>query len=465
MDAQRKPNLRVVQNIAGINPPHSLEAEAAVLSAMMLKPGTCAVCRHLLGVDGKKFFSPENAMIYEAIISLDDEGKKVDAVTVYSVLRDRLPGDETRLRQLLGHIAHVVDATPAVAHVLDHAEIVARTSQRREAIKLLQAHVVEAYTGESTTNDEWMARVVADVEKIAGSVESDKMLEIDSAVREEIDAAHGARLTSLPVDRVLTGIQKLDEATGGQHAGEWTLLKGPTSGGKTALAISIALRTATTLDAAGVPQGVLMFSCEMRKAHYLRRLAQQLSRVENRKFRTGTLDADETRRMMDALIQIQAMPLLISSPHDQAHDLTLTRMRALIQRATHVLESRGIPLRLIVLDHIGLMVSESTNRFEKENEALQKRARALNTMTGRLAPRASWLILSQMNADGAAFGSKDLQFSAPNVWRCDIDKKRTSLMRDDLYEAKITIEKQREGETNQIFHCWFDGRITQWVGQ
>ena len=86
-------------------------------------------------------------------------------------------------------------------------------------------------------------------------------------------------------------------------------------------------------------------------------------------------------------------------------------------------------------------------------------------MTGRIAPDATWLVLSQMNGDGAAFGARDIEFSAPNIWRCEIDKKKTSLMNDHLFEAKITIEKQREGDTNHVFHCWFDGRITQWSGE
>lgn len=92
------------------------EAEAAVLSALMLAPERLPAVREILS--GEHFYADANRRVYETIVSLADAGRAIDTVSVAGHLRDR-----GRLDQVGGipYLAQLVDATPAVAHVVDHA--------------------------------------------------------------------------------------------------------------------------------------------------------------------------------------------------------------------------------------------------------------------------------------------------------------------------------------------------------
>src|SRR5580698_4593920 len=105
--------------VNGRVPPHDLDAEAAVLSAVLLSRD--ALDRVLEILKPEHFYSDANGRIYEAALALASAGKPVDHVQIASYLRDR-----ERLAQVGGpsYIAQLADATPAVAHVGAHAQVV-----------------------------------------------------------------------------------------------------------------------------------------------------------------------------------------------------------------------------------------------------------------------------------------------------------------------------------------------------
>lgn len=135
--------------IAGRPPPHDLDAEAAVLSTLLLD------VRRLGQVQLRPadFYSEANGRIYAAIHELAADGKPVDTVIVAGLLADR-----GRLASIGGgaYLAQIVDATPAVANVAAHAERVATMALRRRIID--QAHRIAA-EGYDQVPDGWEAEV------------------------------------------------------------------------------------------------------------------------------------------------------------------------------------------------------------------------------------------------------------------------------------------------------------------
>src|SRR5580700_10057727 len=99
-------------SVAGRVPPHDLDAEAAVLSAILLSRE--ALDRVLEILKPEHFYSDANGRIYEAATALALAGTPIDIVSVASYLRDR-----ERLAQVGGpsYLAQLADSTPAVAHV------------------------------------------------------------------------------------------------------------------------------------------------------------------------------------------------------------------------------------------------------------------------------------------------------------------------------------------------------------
>jgi replicative DNA helicase len=100
-------------------PPNDLDAEAAVLSAILLCREAVARVRDILRPE--HFYSDANGRIFEVVLDLTAKGQPVDTVLVASALRDRGRFTEVGGASYLGQLA---DATPAVAHVEAHAQII-----------------------------------------------------------------------------------------------------------------------------------------------------------------------------------------------------------------------------------------------------------------------------------------------------------------------------------------------------
>ena len=98
--------------VAGRIPPHDLDAEAAVLSAILLERDALDKCSRCCKPE--HFYSDANRRIYEVAVELPSQGTPIDIVSVAGMLRDR-----ERLAQVGGsaYLAQLVDATPSVAHV------------------------------------------------------------------------------------------------------------------------------------------------------------------------------------------------------------------------------------------------------------------------------------------------------------------------------------------------------------
>lgn len=137
----------------GLVPPNDLDAEAAVLSAIMLDP---AALSKLSGLRPADFFSDANRLIFAACLELAATDIPIDVVSVVSRLRD--DGHD----QVVGgarYLAQLVDATPAVAHVEHHAAIVREKAHLRRVIAVSQHVAARGYEGEDASG--MLAELVA----------------------------------------------------------------------------------------------------------------------------------------------------------------------------------------------------------------------------------------------------------------------------------------------------------------
>jgi len=150
--------------VNGRVPPQNLDAEAAVLSAILLSRE--ALDRVLGILKPEHFYSDANGRIYEVAQELASAGRPVDIVVVASVLRDR-----DRLAQIggPGYLAQLADATPAVAHVEAHAQIIFDKWRLRSSIATHQHIAAQGY-GDVGDVDEFLddaAHAVVDQQRDA----------------------------------------------------------------------------------------------------------------------------------------------------------------------------------------------------------------------------------------------------------------------------------------------------------
>jgi replicative DNA helicase len=220
-------------------PPHDLDAEAAVLSAILLKQEALDQVAELLRPE--HFYSEANGKIYEATIELIRQGSPVDTVQVASYLRDR-----ERLAQIGGvaYLAQIVDATPAVAHVQAHARTVREKWRLRRLIAECQRVAAEGY-GDVGMVQEFIDGAEQAVYELARTPEASSVQPIAQVLRvafEQISKAaeRGDRITGVP-----SGYAKFDEKTAGLHAGDLMIIAARPGMGKTSCPAHKIAATAT----------------------------------------------------------------------------------------------------------------------------------------------------------------------------------------------------------------------------
>src|SRR5215211_4410249 len=112
-------------------PPHNLEAEEAVLGAVLTAGRLLAeVAGQLEEAD---FYRPAHRAVWRAILRLADHGQPTDPVTVLGELDDS--GELADVGG--GSFLHtLVEAVPTVANASRYARLVAETARRRRVIDL-----------------------------------------------------------------------------------------------------------------------------------------------------------------------------------------------------------------------------------------------------------------------------------------------------------------------------------------
>jgi len=243
---------------------------------------------------------------------------------------------------------------------------------------------------------------------------------------------------------ISTGFSKLDEMTGGLHAGELVILAARPSMGKTALALNIAHHVASKLQ-----ETVAVFSLEMSQESLLTRLLCAAARVDSHHFRIGYLSAEERRRLTAAASQLVECPLFI----DDTAGANLMDMHAKLRRL-----AQERKLGLVVVDYLQLM--SGRGRFENRNQEISTISRGMKLLAKEL--NVPLLVLSQLSrAPETRQGDHRPQLSdlresgsieqdadlVAFIFREEVYKRD----RDDLRGlAELLVAKQRNGPIGKV---------------
>lgn len=376
-------------------PPCDLDAEAAMLSAMLLDGAAVDVVRDHAAPDD--CYSDANRRIFQAILEVLEHSTTADIVTVAGWLRA-----EGRLEQIGGakYLAQIADTTPAIAHVAAHAELVRKTAVQRRALADLQVLIADAYAHPGRVG-EWLEElertVFAVVDGQRTRLTGEAMAELVASEYADIGRAARGEITGGRT----TGFDKLDELTGGFVEGDLWYLAGRPGMGKTALAYGMARSALLPPEDVEPDAFGVFFSLEMTRKQVGQRSLSFESGVPLGPLRRGRLEPKQWTALASALEHVSALPLIV----DPERQLTPARIRSRLRRYVAQARKRWpkARLRLVVVDYLQLLGTDLGEG--STNEKLEDTSRKLKLVAGEF--ECCVVALSQLNREVEKRNPKD----------------------------------------------------------
>jgi replicative DNA helicase len=429
-------------------PPHDVEAEKAVLSALLLDND--AVHSVLNEVAPDDFYHPAHAQIYKAMLALQDENEPVDLHTLSDYLNAQKRLDSVGGLVFLSELA---DYESTAANVLHHARIVRDKSVKRNLIRVA-TEIVEASMDQGERSEQLLDEAESKVFELSQQKARTTFTALDSGLHEAMNHVDMLMESSGELTGVPSGFRDLDADTGGLQPGELIIIAARPSMGKTALALNVA-RNAAMNHA----KKVAVFSLEMTKRSLVLRLLASEARVNFTNFRKGYGNADAYRKIQRAANDLSGAQIWM----DDTGTITILEIKAKCRR----LQSEH-GLDLVLVDYLQLAHGNTpTNRKDLEiaeiSHGLKSLAKELDIPV---------IALSQLNRgpeqrdpDKRRPNMGDLRESGAIEQDADVI---AFIYRDEVYNpseenaglAELIIAKQRNGPTGTI-KLQFDGQYAK----
>jgi len=425
--------------------PQNLEAERAVLGAILLDDKSIAVASEYLTPE--HFYQEPHRIIFKRMLDLHLEGKAIDPIVLLSELRRR-----GELEKIGGpvYLAGLTDGLPRSVNVLHYAELVAETSTLRRLIRLSDETQTRCYQAEERAST-ILERHESEIFRLStsgarGRFESTEKLVAETYAEIEETAARKSTVVGLP-----TGLTELDRMTTGLYPGDLNIVAARPGLGKTSLVLNIACHL-------GIRCGkrVAIFSLEMNKRQLVKRMIAAEAEVDAGSIRTGYIAKEQWPKIVQACGLISQAAIHI----DDSATLTLAAMQA---KAERLALEYGIDL--IIVDYLQL-ISGVGRRDQNRTQEVTEISRGLKAMAKSLdvpivacsqlnrAPekrsgKHSRPQLSDLRESGAIEQDADLVLF---IWR-DLEGDGT---------AEIIVGKQRNGPTGTI-NVGFIKQLTKFV--
>lgn len=337
-------------------PPADVEVEMALLGALLVRNDLYDTISTVLPTPDS-FADFAHQKIYGAIQGLIEAGRQANATT----LRRRFEEEET-LRDLGGakYLAELAAGAATVIDAADYARLIRDLYQKRVLIDLSSEIAAKARATDPQIEakgivEEAETRLYDLTEHSAGSSGPRDLYAVGG---DYVQSAADA-MTRGKSDGVMTGIGRIDRATGGFQASDVVVVAGRPGMGKTAFALTVANRC---------PKPVLFFSMEMSEQQLVARLLSGASSVSYVDVRAGSLDQTQFDALHDAAEKLRGKPFYV----DETPAISIPQMRARARR-----HKRQHGLGLIVVDYLQLMAGGKAENRVQEVSAITRGLKAL----------------------------------------------------------------------------------------
>lgn len=350
--------------------PHNIEAERAVLGALLINN---EVADRIAFLEADHFYDPVHGRIYDVTRRRIQRGQLATPIT----LKTLMEGDEG-LQELGGpsYLATLANAAVAVFNARDYADAIYELALKRRLAEI--GEDVSRSALDPRSEDAPLDQISRAEEKLYHLAESGRseggFQSFRSALVDAIEVANAAYQRDGGLAGLSAGLRDMDEKLGGFHNSDLIILAGRPSMGKTALVTNIAFNVAKAYRKGEAPDGSItavdggvvgFFSLEMSAEQLATRILAEQAEIASEKIRRGDMDEEEFRRFALTAQALENAPLYI----DDTPALPISTLAA---RARRLKRQHG--LNLLIVDYLQLCrgsAKSSDNRVQEVSEITQ----------------------------------------------------------------------------------------------
>jgi replicative DNA helicase len=417
-------------------PPHSNDAEQAVLGGLMLSPDKIESLAPILAE--ADFYRKDHQLIYRAMLELSARGQPCDAITLGDWF------DANDLHELMGGSGYCIDlanSTPSSSNIAAYAQIVRERSVRRLVIDRA-TNLADAAYEQDANGVELVDRGIAELMSMQ-KVEVRSEFTLRQGMSEAYRDALAAKERGGRIPGITSGIDDLDRVLGGWHDSDLVIIGARPAMGKTALLLNLGI-------SAGVPLGLI--SAEQPAKQVAARIMSIKSKVPAERMRNGRFDVDDIHKLDIAVHDLVERTFMI-------YDRSSPSISDVSRMARKWKQQNKI--KLLLVDYTQRIEASSADKRTPKHERVGEVVRGLKNLARDL--EIPVIALAQVGRhvdtrEDKQPGMGDLSDSS------EIEKEADQIMtilrpaaydeNADPSEAIFSIEKNRHGPSGIVRAKW-----------
>jgi len=432
-------------------PPHNQEAEEAVLGGILIDKEAVVAVAELLR--SKHFYNDSNGLIYDAILSLYEERKPIDLLTLTEKLKKK-----KAFKKVGGtsYLTELVNSVPTAAHIEEYGRMI-RDSHTKRLLISTASKITELGFSENIDVKEILDRVEQDVFSISQAHLKKGFTMVKEALAESFDRLDALSKRAGSLRGISTGFSSLDNVLAGMQESNLLILAARPGIGKTALCLNIA-RYASVVEK--IPVG--FFSLEMSQEELVDRLLVNQADIDAWKLKTGRLSDDDFVKLSEAMGELAEASLYI----DDTPALTVLEMRTKARRL-----QVEVGLKLLIVDY--LQLADAGRKYDSRVQEVSMISQALKNLAREL--KIPILAVSQLSRAVEARGTKvpqlaDLRESGAIEQDADVvmflyrpeieEEDELEPVKKDTELIKLLIAKHRNGPLGELDFMFKGSRIS-----
>lgn len=423
-------------------PPHHDEAEKSVLGAILIDKEVFFRVSEVIGAED--FYTESHREIFRAMVDLYQRSEPIDVITVSDALKKRSTLEAVGGKSYIGFLSTIV---PTTANAVQYARIIAEKASLRKLITA-SGEIVEQCYSEKLDSVKVLDHAERTILDIAKTKQSSEFSDIRQVLNMNLETINEAAKNGGAIPGLSTHFKDLDRMLSGLQKSDLLIVAARPSMGKTAFVLNLAQNIAIKGG-----KRVVIFSLEMSKEQLGHRLLSMEARVDSKKLKTGDLNNDDWRDVMDAVDKMSKSDILI----DDTPGIGVMEIRNKCRRI-----SADKKIDLICIDYLQIMSSDE--RSESRQQEVSTISRYLKQLAREM--ECPVIALSQLSrASEKRQGDhkpmlSDLRDSGAIEQDADVVM---FLHREDYYRShdedkdnicEVIIAKQRTGETGTVRLTW-----------